>query len=446
MKDDYRMLALNTFFDEIEYAGIELHSFSSSISILGYDAVIIDTDGINSHYEKDFRSPYNNRPLLTQEASDKIVEDYNKIRIQLEEVLAQGKNVFVMIGQIEDCYIMQGSVRKQDYERIQAFSFLPVEVQTENVRGTRIETCCSEPFSTFFKKTREFIRHEGRILGEVKNPLLKIKGTKRAISAVYEYGNGKIVLLPAINYDLSDNEEWDSILETYLDALLELDKNLLNCTDTVEAPEWINQIKIFDEANQEEKLREIEKKVLTLKQEASKIKDRLKAIERYKYIVSTTGINLEDITMEILDNLGFVLETTIPGRADIIGKYNDNPVVFEVKGVTKSAAEKHAAQLEKWSAEYFADTGIKPKSVLVVNAFCNKPLAERTEDAFPNQMLSYSESREHCLIDTTQLLCLFIDLNENPKEKETEISALLNTVGVYSKYSKDDIKRMLNFA
>jgi hypothetical protein len=108
---------------------------------------------------------------------------------------------------------------------------------------------------------------------------------------------------------------------------------------------------------------------------------------------------------------------------------------MEIKGVTKSAAEKNAAQLEKWVSTFIEKEERIPKPLLIVNAFCNIPLEQRTEDIFPNQMLSYSTSRNHCLISTTQLLCLFIEISQNPDCKDERINELLTTVGVYNRYS-----------
>lgn len=81
-------------------------------------------------------------------------------------------------------------------------------------------------------------------------------------------------------------------------------------------------------------------------------------------------------------------------------------------------------------------TGIKPKGVLLVNAFRNKPLKERTELVFPEQMLKYATCREHCLISSIQFLCLFIECKKNKKNKDKIIRDFLETIGVYNKYDE----------
>ena len=64
-----------------------------------------------------------------------------------------------------------------------------------------------------------------------------------------------------------------------------------------------------------------------------------------------------------------IKEATTKGRSDIIAKYGEVAIVAEIKGVTKSAAEKHAAQLEKWVAQYIEENEVSPKGMLIVNGF-----------------------------------------------------------------------------
>jgi len=113
----------------------------------------------------------------------------------------------------------------------------------------------------------------------------------------------------------------------------------------------------------------------------------------------------------------------------------DQTVIVEVKGVTKSAGEKNAAQLEKWLSTYLADNEIKAKGILLVNAFRELPLDNRTQDAFPSQMIPYSTQRNQCLVTTLQLSSLLLYCRQNPQEKDNVIQDLIGTVGVYEKFN-----------
>jgi hypothetical protein len=163
--------------------------------------------------------------------------------------------------------------------------------------------------------------------------------------------------------------------------------------------------------------------------------ERLALLKKYKGLFTSTGEQLENTVKEVFEKLGFQMLPTIKGRADIIAKYKDTDVVVEIKGLTKSASEENTMQLEKWVIEFREAEKRIPKSILLVNAFLKLPLEERKEKVFPSQMQKLSKGRGQCLITTTQLLCLFIEISNNPKCKEARIAELLSTEGVYTRYS-----------
>ena len=83
----------------------------------------------------------------------------------------------------------------------------------------------------------------------------------------------------------------------------------------------------------------------------------------------------------------------------------------------------------------FQDFTFSGCALLIVNGYNTLPLDQRTEEVFPDQMLKYSTSREQTLITTTQLLCLFVEIQEHPDCKEERIQELLSTTGRYNRYT-----------
>ena len=160
-------------------------------------------------------------------------------------------------------------------------------------------------------------------------------------------------------------------------------------------------------------------------------------------LLTSTGAQLEEIVKIVLSEIGFSLIEPEKGRSDIIAKYKNIDIVAEIKGVSKSAAEKHAAQLEKWVSKFIEENDKVPKALLIVNGFCEMPIQKRPTSIFPDQMMSYSTARNHILISTTQLLCLYIDTKLNNDCIEEKVEVLLSTVGVYQKY--ENINEFLKF-
>ena len=216
--------------------------------------------------------------------------------------------------------------------------------------------------------------------------------------------------------------------------MFELDDKLSIADEECNLPAWADDIHLLGEKEELQKREKIERKIDELQSELERQKQLIEGIQRYKLLLTSTGAVLEEITKKVLSELGFVILDAEKGRSDIIAKYNDIGVVAEIKGVTKSAAEKHAAQLEKWVSQYIEETESTPRPLLIVNGYCETPIANRTESVFPQQMLKYCEARGHALITTTQLLCLYIDIQKNPTYKEERINELLACVGIYKRY------------
>lgn len=144
-----------------------------------------------------------------------------------------------------------------------------------------------------------------------------------------------------------------------------------------------------------------------------------------------TGRALELQVRAVLELLGGTVTEPEPGRDDWKVSFPEGDAVVEVKGVGKSAAEKHAAQLEKWVASAYEQTGAMPKGILVVNTWRETPLSERTKEAFPAQMLPYSEGRGHCLVTGLQLYLIRADVEAHPEHAENWRKALLETKNVF---------------
>ena len=265
-------------------------------------------------------------------------------------------------------------------------------------------------------------------------PLLKVPNSNMMISAELPYENGRIVFLPDTYVDYDDGEDYENHKKIYLDELYKL-IDIIYASDDFILPKWTNSFQILDEKKQQEKHNSDLAKLEKLRKKIEKEKGKLESIQRYKALLTETGTALEGIIKQVLSEIGFKLKKPKIGRSDIVAKYKNIFVVAEIKGVTKSSAEKHAAQLEKWVSQFIEENGTQPKALLIVNAFKDTPVFERTEEVFPTQMLKYSTSREHTLISTTQLLCLYIDIKSNPDKKDELITEMLSTVGVYNKYS-----------
>lgn len=449
-----KYIGINTSFGDNVFDNYDEYDFRADISLHDYDAIILSTYFVTSNYKCEYMDYMGHKyrtfqgiKVLDQDDSFIIIREYEKLRRQLQDILNNGKNVFVFLDKNEKRYIYSGetstsgtgrNAKETNYVKlINENGFLPFETEFEDLQGERIQPIGNGECRYFLDSMKECFSYEMIISKPQGIEFAVIPGTRKVISMYMKYGKGNIVFLPR-PYEVEeyqDNEVGQKKRKELLKKLMELDEKLTITNEKTELPSWVKDIELFDERKYREKNENIDKRIQNLSLQKAKNIKKLEEIETYKYLLTETGINLENIVKKILCELGFELEESEINRTDIIGKYKGIPVVFEIKGVTKSASERNAAQLEKWISDYHVNTGVKPKGVLLVNAFREKPIVERTELVFPKQMLDYSISREHCLISTTQFLCMFINCKNNKKSKEI-IMEFIKTTGVYNKYDE----------
>lgn len=293
------------------------------------------------------------------------------------------------------------------------------------------------PFKDFIESNKKTMRYNSYFSKSMGSPYLFIKGTEKVVGTCFDSLNGKIVFIPNVldaEVEVSDDERMQAE-EVFIESIVKLDSALKSKVESEILPEWSNNYLLPDEHEEKGKLMELQKQIELLESRIIDQRQAIKDIEEYKILFTGTGTPLEQIIKKIFIELGFEATEGLPGRDDLILKYMDKVAVVEVKGVTKSAAEKHAAQLEKWVSGYIEKYGVSPKGMLIVNSFCNLPLTERVEETFPHQMLSYSEKREHVLLNTLQLLGAFIDIRKKPEIKESVIEDLFSTNGTYNSYN-----------
>ena len=403
-------------------------------SLLDYDCIVINANQLIYRYYDDSRD-YNLKKLLTIENSEKIKTDFNRVRSHLIDLLSQGKNVYVLLGDNPGCYVQERRRDRWDYVYFSSYSFLPLEYFHANeLNGTKVKLV-NQLFKSFFEQFMAEIEYKKEIRYSGVSPILKVGETDRIVSGIFPYQKGRIIFLPYLRFISEYDHDSCEKQRKFVRALIELENLISTPQNENTYPEWIDNYNILTESDDIKQLNSLENEKNELLKRIEKQKECLDLLKKYKGLFTSSGKQLENIVKEAFEKVGFQVFPSEPNRTDVIAKYNDTDVVMEIKGLTKSATETYATQLVKWAMMFKEKENRTPKSILVVNAFREIPLAQRTEVPFPDQMLDFSISQKQCLISTTQLLCLFIEITENPECKDERINELLTTVGVYNRYS-----------
>jgi len=284
----------------------------------------------------------------------------------------------------------------------------------------------STPFASFFSKYLANFHYTSYFKNFTGKTLIEVPLTKKVIA----FYNEECVVLPPLKQPFDKGEERE-----FLKELIDIVSTVRKNPGQIALPNWALNYQLPGEGNI---LTEIE----NLKEQRNNIVNKLtekeilfEEIERKKLLFTSSGNELEGEIEKLFRELGFEILEAEEGRDDLIVKFGDAVAVVEIKGVTGTSAEKHAAQLEKWVTTYYERTDVKPKGILLVNSHRETVLESRTQDTFPHQMLKFSMQREHCLLSTVQLLGLYFEIKEDESKKENLIQELLSTVGVYNKFN-----------
>lgn len=391
---------------------------------------------------------YNGLRLIDKNDSASLIEDIKRRRGEMEEMLRLGRSIVILTRQPQRCVTHTGkhewsgtgkNARRTDHViEVNLLSAIPLQnLRTIKASGKNLEFRGGGPLADFWSEMKEHLDYDAYIEDEAHGqPFLFIKGTNKAVGCQFSAQNGNLLLMPGLGGELDEEESYEELEETtelFLQSLRTLVARL-GMEPEEDLPPWSENYSLPGEQELKDKIHETHAHLTELDALLKDQGERVAELQRYKLLYTGSGNPLEHMVRRVFEELGASVEEAEPNRDDLIVNYGEHTAVVEVKGVKGSAAEKHAAQLEKWVSEYHIKYDTRPKGILIVNTFRETPLDKRNGTSFPDQMLPYSEGREHCLVTGLQLFCLYLDFLQGTKSSQESLEELFNTVGAVQLY------------
>ena len=437
-----RFLSLGWTFDHDEVVN---EDFRSQISALDFDVVFWSPNGVIDEYTS--RSTYQNLPSLTEDESAAAVKDTKRRRSELSEVLRLGRSIVVVTTPSQDCYVDSGQreysgtgrnrltthlVRPHDF-----LTALPVDIATAEAVGEKLSFVGEPPLDAYWRANRDFFYYAAYFESQPGRPWVVIDGTDRAVGSLLITDSGGILLfVPSL---IDNDDPHDPLLlsreATFIESLKDLINTLRAETGEFALPGWADLYRTDKELGARELLGVAQASLAEAEALVSQSQLRLEESSRPKLLIAASGRSLELAVAEVFQLLGCDVASDESGRADLTLEWDSKVAVVEVKGVSGSAAEQHVAQLEKWASIHFEATGQQPKALLVVNAFRDRPLHERSDEVFPDQLLDYANARGHCLLSGVQMLGIRLKVEEQPDIAASIMQSLFDCVGTYPDFT-----------
>jgi hypothetical protein len=438
-----RLLSLDY---EPVYDDAALASFTGDDSVFDYDAVIWDPGRTFVDYTRFSDSRHQGLLSLSEGLSVRVQADTLRRRLEFDEFINSGRSMVSIVRPPLQCYVDSGQrtysgtgrnrITTNLVRTFDLLSALPVkDVRFERASGTRIQLDGDGPITRLLQKYKKFLKYQAVMTNAPGTILARVSGTQRVISSMLRSTNGGyLILLPDLQFEMEESEEEEDFLpeaEQFQNDLLSAIEDL-HGSKVVSRPAWAERYSTDEQQELHTKIARQQSVIevaraelagLQRAQEAADIKDQL-------FLGSGRALDLE--VKKVLEILGGTVTEPEPGRDDWRVAFPEGDAVVEVKGVSKSAAEKHAAQLEKWVAGALEATGKSPKGILVVNTWRELPLEDRTHEDFPSQMIPYCRGRNHCLITGLQLFIVRAEVEATPSRAEYWRRTLLGTSGKVS--------------
>jgi hypothetical protein len=379
------------------FAGVNEIEFNSARTILDFDAVFIDTAGL-------------------VEGNGKNPHAIQFRREEFSEFLALGRTIVVFTAPV----------------RLEVF--LPITaVGVKPISGNRVDFRGPDHLKVFWESVRgdtQFMAHFTSALGQ---DFLFVSATNKSVGTMVRQERGHILFLPWLKIH-GHGPSYQEICSRFVTAFKKLNEHLSPKKHTVTFPAWSTHYGWEREHQLRTNLTSLQVQADDLSKKIIATTSDLEIEDKLKVLFTGKGEPLVETVISVLVELGAKAVPGEPGRDDIVVEFKGKHAVVEVKGKKSSAAESDAAQLEKWVAGFKEQNGTDPKGILLIDAYCETPLNERTEPAFPNQMLKYSTQREHCLATTTQLLGLLLEARAHPEKRVDLVNGLFSTIGVYQEF------------
>jgi hypothetical protein len=450
---------------------VGIYTFGSDISAFDFDVVLWDPARSFRRYWVGGRdSTFNGLPAIEEDESAAIRADTARRKAEFIDFLKAGRTIVVIVSPPQRGHVRNGKYtttgtgrnqqRIHEVAEFDLLSALPLELPAFTVaRGDRLELVGDGPVAQLLRKYSSALEYTAVFEQAPEGSVIaRIQGTDRILGCTIRTPEGgHLVLMPRISFtplpgeteesesddleprwfDDNDDEGPDADYErNYPDEAEQFQLDLLQAIEAltgageISRPAWAADYATENQRSARDKVAKETVAVERARARLAKLQAEAEEMQQLDQLFLGSGRQLELRARDVLTLLGGVVTEPEPGRADWNVNFDGHPAVIEVKGVTKSASEKNAAQLEKWVAAAYEHTGESPKGILIVNTWREKPLADRTGVDFPDQMVPYSSARNHCLVTGLQLFVIACEIERDPTRAAHWRGQLLNTSGI----------------
>lgn len=227
------------------------------------------------------------------------------------------------------------------------------------------------------------------------------------------------ILLRSIDSDKVTCCKKDNLFLTTLDILTDeelqlfLEKVGLKASPNAVAPDWMNKVMLFDDAEQLKKIEQNEAQIKSCKDSIAVSKGKLSENSRFKSILYTSGDELVDVVKDIFSK---IFDVDFSGfkdkkKEDFTFTFKNKIFIGEIKGVNQNIKTTNLAQLDLHFTNFIEERADdldenNIHKLLVMNHQKDKDLKSRIP--VDQQQIDMAKNKyESLIIETVELLEMY---------------------------------------
>lgn len=336
-----------------EYVRLDSHS-----SLSDYDIAIFRPSFRDTNYTTDYgHEAYEGKTLYGKKSSIEISENTAHWKAEIQTILANGKNVYIILCQKEDFYIYTGTKEFSGTGKSQRttnhvtpfdnYRFLPDYANKVNNSKGKTVVPIHIIIKQYYEAFKERIDYECYIKSHNEGaiPLFTTKNKDKILGLIERKDKGSIIFLPDIffgyDYEYDEDDEENNkdykIGTIFLDHILKIDKIISGDVTKTPTPDWINHknYELKEAERTKGKIKASEQKIIEIQKEIEELNDSLENQENLKGLLYETGKPLESAVIQGLKLLGYSAENYDDGKLEldqVINSPEGNRYIGECEG------------------------------------------------------------------------------------------------------------------
>jgi len=364
-----RIAAIGT---EVDHEQFEPVAFSSTTSLLDFDAVLWDPTTLEAEYRDVYTQTGDGTslPLLSVEASNRLLSDIRRRRREFSRFVERGRQIIV---NTPPPVTLRAHII-EDIAEIDPLEALPLRLPRTAASGDAAFRG-GHPFRRFAERIDYAAQAKASLTGFPGEPLF-FSTANGSVAGGYVYVHpGHLLLIPFPTGGVRDS--------LFADALIDLVRRIESDGLTPDLPDWADSFTIAGEAEARTELRDLLAEQEEIGSRISEARERLTDITFMKTVVAGSGAALITALANLFQRMNTIVLPGLLSDDSLVVEDGERFLVVVAIGPENEAS---AATIMEDRLRLFGETFFSSAKGLVIHSRRTPPETEPANDLLARQL------------------------------------------------------------